>query len=114
MKQKLPFVILTIIALAGGAWALRSIGSSGIGGISGYPIVCPHCEHFFTLDEDGLYNHPKGSKGEGFQCTKCEKFGAKIAVQCDTCKRWVIPVTAPDGTTYCPKCPRPADAENKG
>jgi hypothetical protein len=111
MRQKLPYAVLVLLVLAAGGWTWYSLKSSASGAPSGYPLVCPHCDHFFTLSEDELHTHAKSPTGEGFQCPKCGKFGAKIAAKCDKCGRWAIMQQGPGGKTFCPKCTPPKGAK---
>lgn len=112
MKQKLLCAGLVLLVVVAAGWAWHSFSSSASGAPDGYPLVCPHCDHFFTLSEDELYTHPKSPTGAGFKCEKCGKFGAKIAAKCDKCGRWAVTQQSPDGTTFCPKCPQPAKAKS--
>jgi hypothetical protein len=107
MKQKAAYVVLVVISLAAVAFAWRSLRSSSADEPDGYPLVCSKCDHFFTLDEDGLYTHPKSPTGEGFKCPKCSRFGARIAAKCDKCGQWALMEKGPSGTSSCPKCPKP-------
>ena len=104
MNKKLGYAGLVLVFLAVGAYAWHALRSSAEDAPDGYPLVCAHCDHFFTLDEDGLYTHPKSPQGEGFKCPKCSRFGARIAAKCDECKQWRIMQEGPGGTASCPKC----------
>lgn len=110
MKQKAIYAALVLASLATVVSAWRLVRSSNLGGMSGYPIACPNCDHLFTLDEEEIYAHPKSPTGEGFKCPKCGKFGAKIAAKCDKCGQWAIMERGPGGTSSCPKCPKPPAA----
>lgn len=106
MNKKAIYAVLVLTSLAAGASGWYFLRSSAGGGGVGYPFLCPHCDHFFSLDEDQVYTHPKSPTGEGFQCPKCGRFGARIAARCDQCGQWVIMQQGPGGASYCPKCPR--------
>lgn len=107
MKKKVVCAALVLISIAAVGYAWHSLGSSGGSDLGGYPLVCSRCSHFFTLDEDELYTHPKSPTGEGFKCPQCGRFGARTAAKCDKCGQWVIMQKGPDGAAFCPKCPRP-------
>ncbi len=107
MRKKAGYSALVLISLATAFFAWRFLRSSSEDAPQGYPLVCAQCDHFFTLDEDGLYTHPKSPTGEGFQCPKCGRLAARIAARCDKCGQWAIMQEGPGGTTSCPKCPKP-------
>lgn len=110
MKTKALYAALVLITLATVVLVWRFFSPADPSGLDGFPIVCPNCDHLFTLDEEELYTHPKSPTGEGFKCPECEKFGARIAAKCDKCGAWAIMQQLPDGTTVCPKCPKPPGA----
>lgn len=115
MKKSVPVILVVVVLLAGGFFTWRSFDSGSSGeNISGFPIVCRHCGHFFTIDEENVYTYPKDPGGAGFKCEKCGKFGGTTGVKCTSCGGWFITDRTGGAGTQCPKCAPPGAAERSG
>jgi hypothetical protein len=110
-----------IAAAAGGAafllvlttWLWARSSSAGVSGTEGFNLKCTKCGAEFSIRRSDLASYPRGSRGEGFQCRKCDEFAARIANHCPKCERWFVPPGGSDAAPRCPSChpappPKPA------
>lgn len=111
MKSAFPYVGLVgaIVLLGALTWYRMGGRDRAPAEQEGFPVMCAQadCGYAFVIPREQSRTYPRGPNGEGFQCPKCGKFSARMAVRCSDCGRLYLPEggrgqgASPVGCPYC-------------
>jgi ribosomal protein L40E len=105
-KGGIAAVVVLILAVAFGVWAMVRPSSNTADAPSGLFFICKKCDNHFNKSMKEISDHQKAHFGEQIPCPKCGDKNTIRANRCVKCGEY-YPMASRGQQPPCPKCGTP-------